>query len=268
MIMKPVLEKFLSSGEVEVLRIAGEEFVLRKITTKQADFLNEYYEYFRYRPLEFLPFLNAIVLDIDKNKLNNFLRDGDRYDEEKISMFIYAICIQALNLRPLSLDYTFSNSVIDLLENSTIMNYFIKVLIGYGYKKSEVDEFSNNKIIRLSLEEMYLRNKADCLLFIARFISSLKADEKAFPLTFNIIDNIYKKAKELYFSSDANENEKLKGMFFNELNGYLKSTNETNSINNPTALKTKSNEEILEEIRRIKEKNKKQPITDFGLLPK
>lgn len=267
MILKPVLEKFLSSGEVEVLRIAGEEFVLRKITTKQADFLNEYYEYFRYRPLEFLPFLNAIVLEIDRNKLKNFLQVGDKYDEEKISMFIYAICIQALNLRPLSLDYTFSNSVIDLLENSTIMNYFIKVLIGYGYKKSEIDEFSNNKIIRLSLEEMYLRNKADCLIFIARFISSLKADEKAFPLTFNIIDNIYNKAKELYFSSDATENERLKGAFFTELNSYLKPEEKIQPVNN-TTLKTKTNEEILEEIRRIKEKNKKQPITDFGLLPK
>lgn len=239
--LKPLLEKFLSCNEVEVLRIDGNDFALKKITTLQAEYLNNYYEYFMDNPLEFIPFLNAIVIEADKTKLKNFLKNygSDDYDISKIRGFIHAICIQSLNLRPISLDYALSFTIKDVIEQPSIMNKFIAQLIYYGYKKSEIDEFSNNKIIRLCIEEMYLRDKTECLIFLADFISKVKKD--VFPLSYQVLDLIKERAESLVFRKPEERQNFLKA-FYEVL--QIKPEN----TNNKQSIKTKSIEEIRKEI--------------------
>ena len=251
--IKPLLEKFLSCNEVEVLRIDGNDFSLRKITTLQAEYLDNYYEYFMNNPIDFVPFVNAIVIETDRNRLKKFLTNYDkeeRYDINKIRTMIHAICIQSLNLRPISLDYALSFSIKDVIERPSIINRFISQLIYYGYKKSEIDEFSNNKIIRLCIEEMYLRDKTECLIFLADFIS--RVDEKLFPLSYQVLDLIKERAESLVFRKPEERQNFLKE-FYNILQMKAPS-------NNTPKVKTKSIEDIRNEI-----KQKRSKVSD---LPK
>ncbi len=252
--IKPLLEKFLSCNEVEVLRIYDNDFSLRKITTLQAGYLNNYYEYFMDNPLEFIPFINAIVIDADKERLKKFLTNFDkeqRYDIGRIRSMIHAICIQSLNLRPISLDYALSFTIKDTIEAPSIINRFISQLIYYGYKKSEIDEFSNNKIIRLCIEEMYLRDKTQCLIFLANFINSI--DSKLFPLSYNVLELVKERAESLVFRTPQEKQAFLKE-FYEALGTAQKPSN------NNTQVKTKSMEDIRNEI-----KQKRSRVSD---LPK
>lgn len=251
MIMKPLLEKFLSCSEVEVLRINNTDFALKKINTKQAEYLNAYFEYFMENPDEFKPFIMSITIEADREKLKKFMESP-----EKIRVLIHAICIESLSLRPKSLDYTFSNLVRDLLEYPTIINIFSSKLISYGYKKSEIDEFSNNKIIRLALEETYLRSKAECLLFIVKFINSMLDKPESFPLSYKILETVKQKAEELTFI-DAESREAFMKDFYSIIQFKGQPSNNQN-------IKIKSAEEIRQEIR-AKQQKPKSRVSD---LPK
>lgn len=245
MIKKPILEKFMSCNENEVLIIGDVEFVLKKINTKQAEYLDNYLEYFIDNPLEFVPFLLEIV--IDKEKTEMFLKTlYGEYDENRIRAMLYAICVDSLSMRPTSFDYTISNTIKDMLENNIIINKFISVLLRYGYKKNEIDEFSNNKIIRLSLEEMYLRSKSECLLFLASLISDLNL--KYFKLLESLIPEIIKKANELQF-----EDIKYKSAFLQKFNELLNIKPNNNS--NQKDIKMTSGEELREKIKKKKSFN-------------
>ena len=250
--IKPLLEKFLSCNEVEVLRVDGNDFSLRKITTLQAEYLDNYYDYFMDNPLEFVPFVNAIVIETDRNRLEKFLKNyTDKYDMNKIRAMIHAICILSLNLRPISLDYALSFSIKDVIEQPSIINRFISQLIYYGYKKSEIDEFSNNKIIRLCIEEMYLRDKTRCLTFLADFIS--RQEQNLFPLSYKALDIVKTRAEELIFRNPEERQAFLKD-FYSALQTVVPQAN-----NNPK-VKTKSIEDIRNEI-----KQKRSKVSD---LPK
>ena len=259
---RPVLEKFLSCNEVEVFVIGNTEFSLRKISTKQAEYLNRYYEYFKENPEEFLPFLRSLVIDI--KKLETFLLNpntGD-YDNEKLLSFIHAVCIQATNLRPASLDYTLSNTINEMLDNSTVINRFIGVLVFYGYKKSEIDEFSNNKIIRLCLEEMWIRDKSDCILFIAEFVKMLPED--VLPLSNITMEKVIETAENLKFSDETKKQE-----FLNKLYNLTSSTTKENDkpVSKKQFVKTKSTKEIIEEAK-AKMNNGKDEKSMFNNLPR
>lgn len=246
MVKKPILEKFMSCNENEVLLIGDVEFVLKKINTKQAEYLDNYLEYFIENPKEFVPFLLEIA--IDKEKVKNFIKSFySDYDEYKIQTMLMAICVDSLNLRPTSFDYTISNSVKDLMKNNSIIIRFITVLLNYGYKKSEIDEFSNNKIIRLALEEMYYRSKSECLLFVADLINSLNM--KYFKLFESIIPEIIEKANSLQF-----EDAKYRISFLQKFNNLMGITpNKTNNTN--TNVKMATGEELREKIKQKKSFN-------------
>ena len=250
MIKKPILEKFMSCSENEVLLIGDIEFVLKKINTKQAEYLDTYLEYFIENPLEFVPFLLEIA--VDKEKVRNFIKSFyTDYDENKIQAMLIAICVDSLNLRPTSFDYTISNSVQELLKNNSIIIRFISVLLSYGYKKSEIDEFSNNKIIRLCIEEMYLRDKTRCLTFLADFIS--RQEQNLFPLSYKALDIVKTRAEELIFRNPEERQAFLKD-FYSALQSVVP------QANNNTKVKTKSIEDIRNEI-----KQKRSKVSD---LPK
>ena len=242
--IKPLLEKFLSCNEVEVLKIDGYEFSLKKITTLQAEYLDNHYEYFMDNPMDFIPFANAIIIDSDRDRLKKFLTDYEKtgkYIPSKIQHLIHAICIQSLNLRPVSLDYALSFTIKDVIEHPSIMNRFISQLIYYGYKKCEIDEFSNNKIIRLCIEEMYLRDKTQCLLFLVNFIRIV--DERVFPLSYKVIDIIKERAESLVFNSPEERQAFLKD-FYTALGEKEKNENPLNK----QPVKMKSIEDIKKEI--------------------
>lgn len=247
----PVLEKFLSCNDVEVLIIQNTEFALKKINTKQAEYLNEFFEYFLDNPVEFVPFVMEIV--VDKEKLKRFITTLKGYDENKLRALVYAICVQSLNLRPMSFDYTFSNEIKNVLSNFSIMNNFIKKLLLMGYKKSEIDEFSNNKIIRLTLEELFLRDRTECLLFILDMINV--GSPELFPLLYQTIDLIRSSGEALRF---ANPN--MKTEFKKEFESKLAGLGV--KIDKPTVT-LKTPEQLREEIK-LKTKNKKS----FNDLPK
>lgn len=246
MIKKPILEKFMSCSENEVLLIGDIEFVLKKINTKQAEYLDTYLEYFIENPLEFVPFLLEIA--VDKEKVRNFIKSFyTDYDENKIQAMLIAICVDSLNLRPTSFDYTISNSVQELLKNNSIIIRFISVLLSYGYKKSEIDEFSNNKIIRLALEEMYYRSKSECLLFIADLYSSLNM--KYFKLFESVMPEVIKKANGLQF-----EDMKYRSSFLQKFNNLL-DIKPTTTNNNQQNIKMATGEELREKIKQKKSFN-------------
>lgn len=244
MIKKPILEKFMSCNENEVLLIGDIEFVLKKINTKQAEYLDNYLEYFIENPKEFVPFLLEIV--VDKDKVKNFIKSlYTDYDEHKIQTLLMAICVDSLNLRPTSFDYTISNTVKDLFENNNIIIRFVTVLLNYGYKKSEIDEFSNNKIIRLALEEMYYRSKSECLLFLADLASSLNM--KYFKIFETVVPEIINKANSIQF-----EDIKYRGAFLQKFNKLIGIESKTNNNQN---IKMATGEELRDKIKKKKSFN-------------
>lgn len=246
MIKKPILEKFVSCNETEVLLINGQEFVLKKINTKQAEYLDNYLEFFIENPLEFVPFLLEIV--VDKQKVLKFIKGTfTEYDSHKITALLFAVCVDSLSIRPNSFDYTVSNTINDLIDNNTIIIRFISVLLNYGYKKSEIDEFSNNKIIRLALEEMYYRSKSECLLFIAELYNGLNM--KYFKLLDETREKVIEKSKELRF-----EDMKVQGRFLQEFNRLIgMKTNQ--SQNKQQNIKMTTGTELREKIKQKKSFN-------------
>lgn len=242
--IKPVLEKFLSCNEIEVLVIDKTEFAIRKINTKQAEYLNSFYEYFMDNPKEFMPFLETLV--IDTKKLKKFLKVDtvSGPSEGRILALINAICIQATCLRPVSFDYSLSNAVKGILDNNTILNRFVGILITVGYKKSEIDEFSNNKVIRLALEELWIRSKSECIIFLLEFMNM--SSKNTFPLTEKVIEEVLEFTETMIFS---NEEQKVKFLSkVRELTNKSSTENNSNSkqSTNTQPAKMKSIDEILE----------------------
>lgn len=251
----PLLEKYKYCNDVEVIKIAEFEFVIKEINHIQSNYLHNYTEYFFNNPETFIPFLEEIIINkeiLDKFINNEMLSYIER--KNRILNLINAICVQCLSISPLSFDYTFANEIKSISENNLIINRFISVLISYGYKKSEINNFSNKKIIQLALEEMWIRSRSDTIIFIAEIISAVTDYEKQLPISFNEFNKIYEYWKEkIKFSNDEAKDSKARFDFNKNINILF---------NKPivTENKEKHNytKKSLAEIKAEKEENKRQ----------
>ena len=171
MLKKPIFEKFISEKNVEVLVVEGFRFCINHISHKQAQFLNEFVDYFYSNPTEFLPYLKELisnyeVVEVFLAKKNPLLDDRDKH-----YILVNIICREVLGIRTKSFDYIVYNAVKEITENRNALVTFISTLIGFGYKKSEIDKFSNVEIIRLALEEIYYRDVFEFCDFVGGLVS-------------------------------------------------------------------------------------------------
>lgn len=219
----PLLEKYKYCNDVEVIKIAEFEFVIKEINHIQSNYLHNYTEYFFNNPETFIPFLEEII--INKEVLDKFINNEMlSYIERKnrILNLINAICVQCLSISPLSFDYTLANEIKSISENNLIINRFISVLISYGYKKSEINNFSNKKIIQLSLEEMWIRSRSETIIFIGEIISAVTNYEKQLPISFDEFNSIYNYWKDkIKFYSDEVQDSKARFEFNKNINNLF-----------------------------------------------
>ena len=253
----PLVEKYKYCNEVEIILIGEQEFVIKEINHIQSNYLHHYTEYFFNNPETFLPFLDEII--INKDDLYKFLGNKNNKIEyrNKLLNLINAICIQCLSISPISFDYTLSNEIKSISDNNLVINRFITILISNGYKKNEINNFSNKKIMQLALEELWIRSKTDCFVFIAEIITCVRNYKKQLPLSYDEFINVYNEWKDkIIFYSDEDQNSKAKFEFINKINNILNEKTDENQISNSKEVKKKK--KSLAEIKAEKEEAKRQ----------
>lgn len=235
---KPLLDKFKDINNVEVIKIERYEFSIKPINHRQAKYLDNFYTQLHTNCDLAMPFLKELIID-DNNKIENFLQEytpilGDR--EEKIRLLVNAICIEILGIRPRSFDYAFKESVETIIEKRSIMDQFITVLVGFGYKVYEINNLSNLSIISLTLEELYYRDKKEFLTFVSKIVGRLKL-----PLMSTLDTVIYKYIKDIQL-------EDVEPGFIEIIKSLLSDNIETPANTQRTTYKLKTQNEMFKSI--------------------
>ncbi|MGL5022270.1 MAG: hypothetical protein ACRC5S_03130 [Cetobacterium sp.] len=212
---KPLLDKFKDINNIEVIKIQKYEFSIKPINHRQAKYLDNYYPYLHSNCESAIIFLRELL--IDDRKLDEFLNDytpvlGDK--DDKTRLLINAVCIEILGIRPRSFDYAFKEAVETIIEKRSIMDQFITVLVGFGYKVYDINNLSNLNIISLTLEELYYRDKKEFLIFVSKITGRLKL-----PLMSTLDNVIYKYISELKFEdSEPGFVENIKNLLNDSVN--------------------------------------------------
>ncbi|MGL4867023.1 MULTISPECIES: hypothetical protein [Bacteria] len=212
---KPLLDKFKDINNIEVIKIQKYEFSIKPINHRQAKYLDNYYPYLHSNCESAIIFLRELL--IDDRKLDEFLNDytpvlGDK--DDKTRLLINAVCIEILGIRPRSFDYAFKEAVETIIEKRSIMDQFITVLVGFGYKVYDINNLSNLNIISLTLEELYYRDKKEFLIFVSKITGRLKL-----PLMSTLDNVIYKYIRELKFEdSEPGFVENIKNLLNDSVN--------------------------------------------------
>lgn len=212
---KPLLDKFKDINNIEVIKIQKYEFSIKPINHRQAKYLDNYYPYLYSNCESAIIFLRELL--IDDRKLDEFLNDytpvlGDK--DDKTRLLINAVCIEILGIRPRSFDYAFKEAVETIIEKRSIMDQFITVLVGFGYKVYDINNLSNLNIISLTLEELYYRDKKEFLIFVSKITGRLKL-----PLMSTLDNVIYKYISELKFEdSEPGFVENIKNLLNDSVN--------------------------------------------------
>lgn len=230
---KPLKDKYLDINNIEVIRISTYEFTIKTINHNQAKYLDNFYQHFYNNPLEFIPFLEEVI--VDKEELRKFLKDKriGLPEEEKIKILVNSICVEVLSIRSKSFDYAFSNAIDNVINRRSIIDQFITVLIGFGYKKIEINNYSNLNIITLALEELFYRDKRDFLEFVSKILVGLNL-----PLT-----NEYKGVITTYMSQ-IKLNEKDPESYNQILKLLNGDSNDVAKPNTPNGYKLKTKSEM------------------------
>lgn len=238
---KPIRDKFKDINSIEVIKIGEYEFSIKPINHNQAKYLDNFYDYFYENPESFLPFLDEVILN--KDDVEHFFENPKigLHKTERIKILVNSVCVEALSVRPKSFDYAFTNAVTTIIERRNIMDQFITVLIGFGYKKHEINNFSNLNIITLALEELFYRDKTDFLEFVSKIIGGVEL-----PLIKTL------KSIVMNYMGDIKLQEN-DAQTFNDILGYMeKGINQTSKpvVNRPGGykLKTKSEAEMFSKI--------------------
>lgn len=205
--LKPVFEKFKNINKNEVVKLLNDFIMpIKSLNTIQSNYLNIHYAYFYDNPEEFYSFAKEVV--VDQELLDEFLlhKYKNINRENKLRILVNTICVEILSLKPKSFDYSFYSAVKQIIDNKSIIGEFISILIGFGYKKIEIDELSNERIIILALEEMFFRDRKEFITFVSATIVSVNL-ELSNSLKTTVIEFLDKLS-----SDDVEFNQKIKNI--------------------------------------------------------